>query len=261
MYNPEFMHSRDENCYIWVMELNDLVFSIMLSFNPMIEIIASKDQAEVYYLHLHVKAIEDKNTRETLESTPVARLYKCEDQAKLEIYDSQPRTFLISGENFGGAVRQAINVRLVNADMADKVNFIRGYYEDGQQPETLHGYYEDGQQPETQELVEIVEDGKTFMDVSGIMKDIGIDPTAVEKNINSHRIATGMLIARAKANLTQKDLAEKLGESVAWVKHVEEQEDAFLTLGEIERYYRGLGIVAKVGISVITGENTSEKLF
>ena len=105
-------------------------------------------------------------------------------------------------------------------------------------------------------------ESKTYNSVVGMLDAMGIiDHAGVEKRISSHRIATGMLIARAKANLTQKDLAEKLGESVAWVKHVEEQEDACLTLGEIERYYKGLGIVAKVGISVITGDNTSEKLF
>lgn len=228
--------------------MNHLVFSIMLSFNQMIKIIASKEEADAYYLFLHCKAIKDKNARETLESTPIAKLYKSGDQEKLEIYDCQARTFLISGDNFEGAVRQAINVRLVKADLGVRINFIRGYYKDGQDPAT-------------QEPVEIVEGGKTFMNISDMLKDIGIDHTSVEKTISSHRIATGMLIARAKANLTQKDLAEKLGESVAWVKHVEEQEDAFLTLGEIERYYKGLDIVAKVGISVISGDRASEKLY
>ena len=170
------------------------------------------------------------------------------------------------------AVRQALNVRLVNAGIGVGVNFLPGFYENGLSYEDWLGsnmFDFTPLQPdasvqrdlnymkEHEEKKEKKENG--FTNVVDMLNDMGIDSTGVEQKIQSRRISTGMLIARAKADLTQKDLAEKLGESVAWVKHVEETEDAMLTLGEIERYYAALGIKAKIGVSVILG--TEEKLY
>ena len=84
---------------------------------------------------------------------------------------------------------------------------------------------------------------KTYNSVVEMLSDMGMDNVAaVEKRIRSHSIATAMIIARTKANITQVELAEKLGVKLNWVEKIEDTENEFLTVADIEKYYKGLGM-------------------
>lgn len=57
-----------------------------------------------------------------------------------------------------------------------------------------------------------------------------------------------LVLERIRAGLTQTELARRMGSSQSYVSKLEDNEDAGLTLGEIDRYCAALGI--KVGLSL-----------
>lgn len=81
----------------------------------------------------------------------------------------------------------------------------------------------------------------TYKNVPDMLDAAGINLPGIIKAIESRKISCDMLIERARANLTQEELATKLGVSVDWVDRIENTDDIYLTLGEIEKYYNGLG--------------------
>ena len=85
---------------------------------------------------------------------------------------------------------------------------------------------------------------RTFKSVKELLKGIGISKDtakSVEDNIKKNTIARELVVRRTKANLTQKELADKMGVSEKAVAQIEETPNEKQTMGDIKAYANALG--------------------
>lgn len=85
---------------------------------------------------------------------------------------------------------------------------------------------------------------RTFKSVKELLKGIGISKDiakSVEENIEKNTIAQELIVRRARANLTQKELADKMGVSEKAVARIEETPNEKQTMGNIKAYAGALG--------------------
>lgn len=85
---------------------------------------------------------------------------------------------------------------------------------------------------------------RTFKSVKELLKGIGISKDtakSVENNIKKNTIARELVVRRTKANLTQKELADKMGISEKAVARIEETPNEKQTMGNIKAYANALG--------------------
>ena len=85
---------------------------------------------------------------------------------------------------------------------------------------------------------------RTFKSVKELLKGIGIykdTAKSVEDNIKKNTIARELVVRRTKANLTQKELADKMGVSEKAVARIEETPNEKQTMGNIKAYANALG--------------------
>ena len=85
---------------------------------------------------------------------------------------------------------------------------------------------------------------RTFKSVKELLKGIGISKDtakSVEENIKKNTIAQELIARRTLANLTQKELADKMGVSEKVVARIEETPNEKQTMGNIKAYANALG--------------------
>ena len=85
---------------------------------------------------------------------------------------------------------------------------------------------------------------RTFKSVTELLKGIGISKDtakSVEENIKNNTIAQELIARRTLANLTQKELADKMGVSEKAVARIEETPNEKQTMGDIKAYANALG--------------------
>ena len=85
---------------------------------------------------------------------------------------------------------------------------------------------------------------RTFKSVKELLKGIGISKytaKSVEDNIKKNTIARELVVRRTTANLTQKELADKMGVSEKAVARIEETPNEKQTMGDIKSYANALG--------------------
>ena len=85
---------------------------------------------------------------------------------------------------------------------------------------------------------------RTFKSVKELLKGIGISKDtakSVEDNIKKNTIAQELIARRTLANLTQKELAQKMGVSEKVVARIEETTNEKQTIGDIKAYANALG--------------------
>lgn len=85
---------------------------------------------------------------------------------------------------------------------------------------------------------------RTFKSVMELLKGMGLSRktvNAVEDKIEQSTIARELVVRRTKANLTQKELADKMGVSEKAVARIEETPNEKQTMGNIKAYANALG--------------------
>lgn len=85
---------------------------------------------------------------------------------------------------------------------------------------------------------------RTFKSVKELLKGMGLTKktvNAVEDKIEQSTIARELFVRRTKANLTQKELADKMGVSEKAVARIEETPNEKQTMGNIKAYANALG--------------------
>ncbi len=71
---------------------------------------------------------------------------------------------------------------------------------------------------------------------------------AVEANLARTRLVTIMTAARVRKNMTQKEVADKIGTSVSKVSRLEASDDDDLKLGDVKSYLCALGLETSIAV-------------
>lgn len=102
-----------------------------------------------------------------------------------------------------------------------------------------------------------MKNGKPYKSVLGMVRDLSDDPTftaVIEKKLAESQIVRRLSVLRVAANMSQKDLAEKLGWSQSRVSKLEASTDSDLTIGDFAKYASAVGY--RVGISLDSAAGT-----
>jgi len=94
---------------------------------------------------------------------------------------------------------------------------------------------------------------KRFGSVSDMMKDLNdgsAQAEAIQKDLKRSQISSILFVMRNKQNLTQGQMAEKLGWSQSKVSKMEHQEDTHYSVSEITDYCSALGYNLEIGFSL-----------
>lgn len=93
---------------------------------------------------------------------------------------------------------------------------------------------------------------KKITSVSDLLKDMGIDENVrknVDKEIEDHRLGKSLTILRMQNNLSQAEMAKKLGVSQPWVSRIEYASNNQIKLGDLNKYTSALGYETILTIS------------
>jgi len=99
--------------------------------------------------------------------------------------------------------------------------------------------------------------GKPYKSVLAMVRDLSDDPTftaEIEKTLAGSRIVRRLSVLRVAANLSQKELADKLGWSQSRVSKLEASTDSALTIGDFAKYASAVGY--RVGIALDSNAGT-----
>lgn len=91
--------------------------------------------------------------------------------------------------------------------------------------------------------------GKTYDTVRDMIVDVFDDPEVVQQfdeEVRATRIITNLMLLRNLANLTQRELAQRMGCDPSKISKMEASEDAQLRWGDIAAYCAALGVEPSV---------------
>lgn len=94
---------------------------------------------------------------------------------------------------------------------------------------------------------------RTYKSIEELLPDAGA-PRAVGKAIGDHSISQALTVYRAKAGLTQKGLAAKMGVTEKAVARIEGTANDALKLGDIKAYAKALGYKAVLSFQEMQDE-------
>lgn len=97
--------------------------------------------------------------------------------------------------------------------------------------------------------------------ISDLLNEMGIDKEivkGVEKNIKNHSISQGLTTLRAKADLTQSEMAKKMGVSQSFISKLEVASNDQIKLGDFDKFVSTLGY--ELTITVSKPQNIAEKI-
>lgn len=93
---------------------------------------------------------------------------------------------------------------------------------------------------------------KKFNSVSDLLKDMGFDENIrndINKKIADHSLAKGLTILRTKADLSQAEMAKKMGVSQPCISRLEYAKNDQIKLGDLTKYVAALGYETTLIIS------------
>ena len=102
---------------------------------------------------------------------------------------------------------------------------------------------------------------KKITSVSELLKDMGIDDDArkgIDKEIENHILGKNLMILRMKNNLSQAEMAKKLGVSQPWISRIEYANNDQIKLGDLNKYISALGYETTLVIS--KPQNIAQKI-
>lgn len=85
---------------------------------------------------------------------------------------------------------------------------------------------------------------RTFKSVTELLKGMGLSRktvNAVEDKIEQSTIARELVVRRTKANLTQKELAKRMGVSERTIARIENADNDVQKMGDIKAFANALG--------------------
>lgn len=93
---------------------------------------------------------------------------------------------------------------------------------------------------------------KKINSVSDLLKDMGFDDNVrndINKKIADHSLAKGLTILRTKADLSQAEMAKKMGVSQPCISRLEYAKNDQIKLGDLNKYVAALGYETTLIIS------------
>ena len=102
---------------------------------------------------------------------------------------------------------------------------------------------------------------KKITSVSELLKDMGIDDVArknVDKEIENHILGKNLMILRMKNNLSQAEMAKKMGVSQPCISRLEYASNDQIKLGDLNKYVAALGYETTLIIS--KPQNIAQKI-
>ena len=102
---------------------------------------------------------------------------------------------------------------------------------------------------------------KKITSVSELLKDMGIDDDVrkkVDKEIEDHCLGKNLSILRMKNDLSQAEMAKKLGVSQPWISRIEYASNDQIKLGDLNKYVAALGYETTLTIS--KPQNIAQKI-
>lgn len=102
---------------------------------------------------------------------------------------------------------------------------------------------------------------KKFNSVSDLLKDMGIDKDIVkrvDKEIEDHSLAKKLTILRIKNDLSQAEMAKKMGVSQPCISRLEYASNDQIKLGDLNKYIAALGYETTLVIS--KPQNIAQKI-
>ena len=102
---------------------------------------------------------------------------------------------------------------------------------------------------------------KKITSVSELLKDMGIDDVArknVDKEIENHILGKNLMILRMKNNLSQAEMAKKMGVSQPCISRLEYASNDQIKLGDLNKYVAALGYETTLVIS--KPQNIAQKI-
>lgn len=97
--------------------------------------------------------------------------------------------------------------------------------------------------------------------ISDLLNEMGIDKEivkGVEKNIKNHSISQGLTTLRAKADLTQAEMAKKMNVSQSFISKLEVASNDQIKLGDFAKFVAALGYETTLTIS--KPQNIAQKI-
>lgn len=110
---------------------------------------------------------------------------------------------------------------------------------------------------------------KKLTSISDLMNEMGIDKDIAKKvtdNINNHSVSQSLTILRAKADLSQAEMAKKMGVSQSFISKLEVASNDQIKFGDFNKFVNALGYDTTLTISkpqniVQKIKNTYNQLF
>lgn len=110
---------------------------------------------------------------------------------------------------------------------------------------------------------------KKLTSISDLMNEMGIDKDIAKKvtdNINNHSVSQSLTILRAKADLSQAEMAKKMGVSQSFISKLEVANNDQIKFGDFNKFVNALGYDTTLTISkpqniVQKIKNTYNQLF
>ena len=102
---------------------------------------------------------------------------------------------------------------------------------------------------------------KKINSVSDLLKDMGFDDNVrndINKKIADHSLAKGLTILRTKADLSQAEMAKKMGVSQPCISRLEYAKNDQIKLGDLNKYVAALGYETTLIIS--KPQNIAQKI-
>lgn len=103
--------------------------------------------------------------------------------------------------------------------------------------------------------------GKKITSVSELMNEMGIDKDIAKKiseNINNHSVSQKLSILRAKADLSQAEMAKKMGVSQSFISKLEVASNDQIKFGDFNKFVNALGYETTLTIS--RPQNIAQKI-
>ena len=81
-------------------------------------------------------------------------------------------------------------------------------------------------------------------DTADLLREMGMNQAVINdfnEELGGYYISQNLAIARARANLTQQELADKIEKPVGFVEDLESTPDVDMRIGDLKAYAKGLG--------------------
>ena len=81
-------------------------------------------------------------------------------------------------------------------------------------------------------------------DTADLLEKMGIKQDtidSIDEELGGYCISQNLVVARARANLTQQELADKIEKPVGFVEDLESTPDVDMRIGDLKAYAKGLG--------------------